>query len=361
LTVLNVAHTNIKYKKAPEMREFMTSQPGLFTNPSVKLIRASDAVGYSEMCGVRPDMEDAILIRENLKEGMAIYGVFDGHGGAKTSTYAAFLFARAAIERPEFSPRFMVNAFRESNEVLRKGNVPCGSTAAVVLRKEKRLIVGHAGDARVVVIRQDGSVRFQTEDHKPTSRTEYERVRDAHGKVTMMRVAGILAVARSIADFRIHGVGHDPDISQLELEPDDKWLLVACDGVFDVVFDSSLPSIIARATDASSLAYLFRNVSYSTGSQDNISAICIDLQFGAVTDDDIVAAPFPTSRSVGMLPFMGSLGGASESGEDSPLNQSPLNETPLGSILEPAIAQLRGTCIFYYVRDFDDDDDHDEL
>jgi Leucine-rich repeat (LRR) protein len=149
LTVLNVAHTNIKYKKAPEMREFMTSQPGLFTNPSVKLIRASDAVGYSEMCGVRPDMEDAILIRENLKEGMAIYGVFDGHGGAKTSTYAAFLFARAAIERPEFSPRFMVNAFRESNEVLRKGNVPCGSTAAVVLRKENRLIVGHAGDARV--------------------------------------------------------------------------------------------------------------------------------------------------------------------------------------------------------------------
>lgn len=52
------------------------------------------------------------------------------------------------------------------------------------------------------------------------------------------RVAGLLAVTRSFGDHTLkHLVIAHPYMSKLEITDDDEFILIACDGVFDVMTD----------------------------------------------------------------------------------------------------------------------------
>lgn len=52
------------------------------------------------------------------------------------------------------------------------------------------------------------------------------------------RVAGLLAVTRSFGDHTLkHLVIAHPYMSKLEITDDDEFILIACDGVFDVITD----------------------------------------------------------------------------------------------------------------------------
>jgi serine/threonine protein phosphatase PrpC len=266
------------YTSPPEVREFMTSQGNLWTKPSVKLIRDSVGVGFAEMNGIRESMEDAIVVRESIRDDLSLYSVFDGHAGYRTATYAAFLFARECLDRCELTPGFLEKTLNYVNERIRKQNLPDGSTAVIALRQGNRICFGHLGDARAMIVRKDGSIHFQTDDHKPTSRTEYERVRDVGGKVVAGRTAGVLAVTLAIGDFRVFGVSYVPEISVVELDEDDKWLVVACDGVWDVTFPAQIREIATTVKSPTEFAYTLRNAAYAYGSMDNISAIVVDLK-----------------------------------------------------------------------------------
>jgi Leucine-rich repeat (LRR) protein len=279
LVILNVEGTAMKYDKPPEVREFMTNQLELWSKSSVKLIRESEWVGFAEMCGARESMEDAIVVRESIHHDISAFAVFDGHGGYRTATAAAHLFSREVGERGAMTPDFLISALAMVNDRVRKMNLPDGSTAVVALRQKNRILFGHLGDARAIIVTDTGQIRFETVDHKPVSRTEYERVRDEGGKVVQGRTAAILAVTRSIGDFRVPGVSYVPEIDEITLENDDRWLVVACDGVWDVTFPTQIKNIAQSVASAAEFAYTLRNAAYAYGSLDNISAIAVDLRY----------------------------------------------------------------------------------
>ena len=275
LLILNIEGTQMRFVKIPAVREVMTSQASLFINPYVKLIRGSEGVGYSEMCGIRESMEDAIVIREDVKDDISLYSVIDGHGGTKTSTISAYKLARYAMENAELTDEFAQATIKELNSAIEK--CPDGATIVMALRQRNQLMTCHLGDARAVIIRNDGSVKFETDDHKPFKRKEYERIRDMGSRVVAGRTHGILAVSRSLGDFRIPGVSYEPEISHLEIAPEDKWLVLACDGVWDVITSELLGQICKDATDPAHLAVDIKNMAYASGGMDNISVICVDL------------------------------------------------------------------------------------
>jgi adenylate cyclase len=101
-------------------------------------------------------------------------------------------------------------------------------------------------------------------------------VRDAGSKVVAGRTAGVLAVTRSLGDFAVPDVSKTPDISEVPLEPSDRWLVIGCDGVWDVVFDKLLGDMAIAARSAAEFAVDLRNTAYALGSLDNISAIVVD-------------------------------------------------------------------------------------
>jgi serine/threonine protein phosphatase PrpC len=112
-----------------------------------------------------------------------------------------------------------------------------GTTGAVCLLTGDKIYCANAGDTRIVLSRKGRAVRL-TFDHKADIPEEVERIRALGGHVTDRRVLGILAVARSLGDFFLHPyVTADPYLTVTSVSPGDEFIILACDGVWDVLSD----------------------------------------------------------------------------------------------------------------------------
>lgn len=101
------------------------------------------------------------------------------------------------------------------------------------------------GDSRSV-LGSDSRVISFTEDHKPNLLEERRRIENAGGFVQFNRVNGELAMSRAIGDFRYKPSDKElakhefmviayPDIAIHRRTKDDRVMILACDGVFDVL------------------------------------------------------------------------------------------------------------------------------
>ena len=89
-------------------------------------------------------------------------------------------------------------------------------------------------------------------DHKGTDRAEQMRVESCGGFVLNGRVSGMLAVTRALGDHMLKdSVTSEPFFHQVALAPDDSWLIVACDGLWDVVSDAEAVAHIQACASAS--------------------------------------------------------------------------------------------------------------
>ena len=226
------------------------------------------ATGYAEMLGLRPTMEDSIAIRDDL----GLYIVCDGHGGAETSTYAVHKLVNY-LSKADKTVDNMQLAFEHVQRGVVRNKFDDGSTAVVCWISESEYIVGNLGDSRCLIVSKNGEIRFVTKDHKPYERSEWMRIMRDGGYVSRMRVSGILAVARSFGDNALLGVGHVPDVTTIPRSEEDKFVILACDGVFDVMQNEELAEMCKSEDDPVALSFRIRNLAFALGSEDNISVI----------------------------------------------------------------------------------------
>ncbi|XP_057244947.1 integrin-linked kinase-associated serine/threonine phosphatase 2C-like [Malurus melanocephalus] len=75
-----------------------------------------------------------------------------------------------------------------------------------------------------------------SKEHNPTQYEERMRIQKAGGNVRDGRVLGVLEVSRSIGDgqYKRCGVISVPDIKRCQLTHNDRFILIACDGLFKV-------------------------------------------------------------------------------------------------------------------------------
>lgn len=117
-----------------------------------------------------------------------------------------------------------------------------GSTACVCLvRSEfghRILYSANVGDTRAV-LSKNGIAERLSQDHKATDLSEVERIKNGGGIVLENRVGGSLAVTRAFGDHSLksEGVTAKPFINKHVLRPFDKFLVIASDGVWDVLED----------------------------------------------------------------------------------------------------------------------------
>ncbi|CAJ1434115.1 unnamed protein product [Effrenium voratum] len=240
------------------------------------------------MRGWRPAMEDATcaLSLEPPLGNYALFGVFDGHGGAAVSRRAAQELPNgiqaAALECMDEDlanlPQFLSTALANLDEVLRHegegqagllqvggkaiessvrstGNAYglMGSTAVVALveclgASVLRVVVGNLGDSRAICCRAGEAIPL-SEDHKPDVPEERERIEKAGGFVGAVgpcqRIDGWgLNLSRALGDFHYKSrsdlapseqkVSIEPDVQVLEVTPEDEFLFLGCDGVFEL-------------------------------------------------------------------------------------------------------------------------------
>ncbi|EOD39585.1 hypothetical protein EMIHUDRAFT_55783, partial [Emiliania huxleyi CCMP1516] len=122
----------------------------------------------------------------------------------------------------------------------------CGTTACVGLVTATSVTVANLGDSRAVLCRGGGALPLSW-DHKPTDEGERSRIVRAGAAVIEGRVNGDLALSRALGDFRHKTASlpapHQPvsslaDVQTVVRGPSDAFLLLACDGVWDVMASS---------------------------------------------------------------------------------------------------------------------------
>lgn len=129
-----------------------------------------------------------------------------------------------------------------------------GTTAVVALIRGKQLIVANAGDSRCVVSERGKAVDMSY-DHKPEDEVELARIKNAGGKVTMDgRVNGGLNLSRAIGDHfykrnkslppEEQMISAMPDVKVLTLNEDHEFMVIACDGIWNVLSSQEVVDFI---------------------------------------------------------------------------------------------------------------------
>lgn len=119
-----------------------------------------------------------------------------------------------------------------------------------------------------------------TQDHKASDEAERKRIEDAGGFVLRGRVLGMLAVARSFGDHTLKPfVPAKPDVQAEKLGPDDEFVILACDGLWDVVTDLEAVNLVHQwmreGKDKQSVAEALLEEAKEHGSTDNITVLVV--------------------------------------------------------------------------------------
>lgn len=220
----------------------------------------------SAMQGWRVSMEDAHIHEPSLAQAGAgrigFYGVFDGHGGELAAKRCAQLFIDFLKKQPGWEAavasggipekikevysdaHFELDAYLRQMPVFQTGEDRSGSTSITSIVTPTHWIVANTGDSRCVLA-SGGAAVAMSEDHKPTNEGETQRIYKAGGIVEAGRVQGDLAVSRAFADFGYKNntaidaskqmVTVMPDITIRQRSDQDEFLVLACDGIWDVM------------------------------------------------------------------------------------------------------------------------------
>uniref|UniRef100_A0A7S0GVE3 PPM-type phosphatase domain-containing protein n=1 Tax=Amorphochlora amoebiformis TaxID=1561963 RepID=A0A7S0GVE3_9EUKA len=186
----------------------------------------------------------------------------------------------------------------------RHASINSGATAIVALvigdrLDESHLVVANLGDSRGILCRNGKAVPL-SEDHKPTRKDEAKRIQDAGGHVIvssrgLSRVAhnriaaGLetsvtanyklgLSVSRAFGDRDFKSphalVSSDPEIKVFKLCCDDLFIVLGCDGIWDVMSNQEVSNIAAAhllIKDAAEAAKAIASAAKKRGSGDDLT------------------------------------------------------------------------------------------
>lgn len=167
------------------------------------------------------------------------------------------------LQRQEYKDGNFVTAlkqgFLEFDEAMQKDELMrdelAGTTAISVLIKDKKLYCANVGDSRAVASVK-GATEPLSEDHKPNNPEESTRIAKAGGWVEYNRVNGNLALSRALGDFvfkRNTSMKAEeqmvialPDVETKTINEDWEFIILACDGIWDVVTNDEAVEFVRR-------------------------------------------------------------------------------------------------------------------
>ncbi|KAH8046554.1 protein serine/threonine phosphatase [Aureococcus anophagefferens] len=178
-----------------------------------------------------------------------------------------------------------------------------GSTACACLLSvddeagSRKLVVANAGDSRCVLARAHAA---RPTDHKPDAPAEKRRIEKVGGYVVELNgvaratsPAGVgfgidrtkkslyLSVARAIGDRQLKSptpvLTPTPDVRVLNLQDDDLFVVLVCDGVTDVLSDQQIVDVAAKHYgDPAEAAKKIVKEAFAKQAADNITALVLE-------------------------------------------------------------------------------------
>ncbi|OIW04071.1 hypothetical protein TanjilG_00631 [Lupinus angustifolius] len=303
--------------------------------------------GVTSVCGRRRDMEDAVSVypsfcsknsnTENQNQNQNqiqdqkrfhFIGVYDGHGCSHVATMCKERLhgiVKEEIEKIQENLDWkstMEQCFDlMDKEVERrthtKDTPSCrcelhtphsdavGSTAVTAVLTPEKIVVANCGDSRAVLCRNGVAIPLSS-DHKPDRPDELIRVEAAGGRVIYWdgaRVLGVLAMSRAIGDNYLKPyVISEPEVTVTERSEEDECLILASDGLWDVVSNDTACGVVRMCLKAqqkavsppgspgsymaaegsdkacSDASILLTKLALARHSSDNVSVVVVDLR-----------------------------------------------------------------------------------
>jgi len=331
-------------KGVPDLGYALEEASTSFTTNGAKVGSFPPPYGVCLRQGVREDMEDACSVVPKARCGYFFASVFDGHGGAAAgailsrSLYAAFSQAIDADPRRVVSPVSRELAESESaavscpvhltppltlayqqadteliSQLAQLPDPECysGTTATSVLVRNDRIVCANVGDSRAVLCR-GGKAFDLSKEHRvygngQLAKEETMRIAQAGGWVAQGRVCGILAVSRAFGDWEFKEgrfqlkidlmadgdrqareasmdlpvVVPTPDVVEVERMGTEDLLIVASDGLWDVVSSQDACrealNVLTKAgtteSAAGEAAQALVNLALKKRTQDNVACL----------------------------------------------------------------------------------------
>ncbi|CAK9318200.1 unnamed protein product [Citrullus colocynthis] len=243
--------------------------------------------GYSSFRGKRATMEDFFDIKMSKVDGQTVclFGIFDGHGGSR----AAEFLKDHLFENLMKHPKFLMDTKLAISETYQQTDAEFlnsekdtlrddGSTASTALLVGNHLYVANVGDSRTIISKGGEAIPL-SEDHKPNRTDERRRIENAGGVVMWAgtwRVGGVLAMSRAFGNKMLKQfVVADPDIQDLEVDKDIELLVLASDGLWDVVCNEDAVLVAGKEDEPEAAARKLTEAAFTRGSADNITCIVV--------------------------------------------------------------------------------------
>eukprot|EP00794_Sanderia_malayensis_P006556 gene6557-7297_t len=139
------------------------------------------------------------------------------------------------------------------------GDERSGSTAVAVFVTATHIIFANCGDSRALLSRSGGQVAFATMDHKPTTSLKNNSV------------PGFPCTEQLVSA--------EPELTCIERHPEDEFLVLACDGIWDVMSNQEVIDYVRYRLsineDLTTLCGDILETSLAKGSKDNMSVIVV--------------------------------------------------------------------------------------
>eukprot|EP01097_Dermamoeba_algensis_P001926 TRINITY_DN175_c0_g2_i2.p1 TRINITY_DN175_c0_g2~~TRINITY_DN175_c0_g2_i2.p1 ORF type:complete len:553 (-),score=181.91 TRINITY_DN175_c0_g2_i2:249-1907(-) len=282
------------------------TKPG--TKPKTRIVAALGATQ-----GMRGSMEDKHNCITNFKNSKfpAYFGVYDGHAGVECAEYVEQSLPEEVdtqLNAEDDPKEALTKAFVVIDQEYLASNNPlfgtfsdsgCTAVVALVNLPQKKLLVANLGDSRCVLSRAKRAKGITT-DHKPNNKEEIERVEAAGHFVEAGRIDGIIAVSRALGDPNFKNeidlppesqpISCIPDVFELDLDDDDDFIILACDGLWDVYSNQEVVNFVNRKIqevlddgdeltedEVQRIAENLVDSAVDKGSMDNVSAIIVAL------------------------------------------------------------------------------------
>ncbi|EKX33817.1 hypothetical protein GUITHDRAFT_147660 [Guillardia theta CCMP2712] len=207
------------------------------------------------------------------------FGVFDGHGGRECAEFLKNNITarvRSCLQSHHLVEDALKEAFSNvDNQFLRysdENNIAeTGSTAVVCLVTKTTIYCANTGDSRAILCRRAKTLQL-SRDHKPNR---------SGGSVIFNRVMGRLGVSRAFGDASLKKyVTAEPEVTSFPLTVGDDFLILACDGLWDVVDNDAVAKIVRSKTSSQGIkeaAQALTSYAVRCGSNDNVTVIVVQL------------------------------------------------------------------------------------
>lgn len=257
------------------------------------------------MKGHRPqneDKHDTILNLTNNDKSKApinYYAVYDGHGGKHVSKFLSKSLPQCFTDKRVTYPlkkTFVKHLYNHWQNVLKTEHTneatDTGSTCSIVIhfKKDDRdyLNVLNTGDSRSVICRNNIAIAL-TKDHKPNWSEEKARITQLGGEPQFdgfdWRIKD-LSVSRAFGDISAEPyITCMPDIFAYKLSHDDKFVILACDGLWDVLVNQDAVNFVldncydprtgSRINKHINVAKRLGELAIARGSTDNVTVLVI--------------------------------------------------------------------------------------